>query len=177
MFKKSYIVLPSCLIVSLLFSHNAIAFDASPAERKANIVKPTKLLAKPQFNSPIVTELLKDELVSINYRDKAWYRVISTQEQSFTGWVNMLAVRFSGKAKRDGELGVGSLFNSATSRTLPTVSTGVRGFDEKELKKSKADFNQLDIVKSYQISAEQAADFAEQGKLTTRQISLKKEKK
>ena len=77
----------------------------------------------------------------------------------------MLNVRFNGVAKRTGELGVASAFNSMSKNTLPTQSTGIRGFDEADLKKAKADFKQLAIVDAFQVSAAQASEFARQGQL------------
>jgi len=166
-----------CIYFCVASPVQAMASKTAPTTvQKANVIKATKLLDKPKFSSLTVATLQQNDLVLILKRHKAWYMVEPTSKQNYSGWVNMLAVRFNGKPKRDGELGIGSLYNSATSNTLPTTSTGIRGFDENDLKKSTADLKQLEILASYNISVERAADFAKQGQLQ-RQALVNKERK
>ena len=118
------------------------------------------------------------EKINIQKRKSAWYLVSTetvAQKGQVSGWVSMLNVRFIATAKREGEFGVGALFSSVTNDSLPTVSTGVRGFDENDLKNAKADLKQLLLLNTYVVSTGAAARFAQQGKLQANKIKVKED--
>lgn len=145
--------------------------SAESSSRIASTVKNTQVLKLPKFQSDVVASLNKDQQVNITLRQRAWYFISVGNEArqveptSTSGWVNMLSVRFLSTPKREGDLGIGALYQSVSKDSLPTVSTGVRGFDEQKLKQAKADFTQLTLLKQYQVSKEQALNFAKQGQI------------
>ena len=60
--------------------------------------------------------------------------------------------------------------------SLPTVSTGVRGFDDDDLEKSRADFEQVARLNSFAVSKELAKQFAQSGKLSSNKSNKEQEK-
>jgi len=134
--------------------------------REAQLIKSSQLFKKANNQSEIIKIVSANEPVVVHHRQKAWYFVAT--EQKLTGWLSMLNVRFNGVAKRTGELGFTDAFGSLSKNTLPTQSTGIRGFDEAELQKAKANFEQLALVNAIQISAAQVKEFAIQGQLKTK---------
>jgi len=172
------------LVLFNIVVNSCLAFEVKLIEEVANtsrlgqVIKKTDLLKQPSYQSESAGYVAAKEKINIQKRKSAWY-LISTeniaQKGQVTGWVSMLNVRFIATAKREGELGVGSLFSSAINDSLPTVSSGVRGFDEKDLKNAKADLKQLLLLNAYVVSTGAAARFAQQGKLQANKIKVKED--
>jgi len=168
--------------------NNCLAFEVKSSKeiaskvRTGQVIKSTKLLKQPSYQSEISGAVTANESININSRKRSWYFISTNsvpqtapQAGQVSGWVSMLNVRFVATAKREGELGIESLFSRVTNDSLPTVSTGVRGFDENDLKNSKADLKQLLLLNAYIVSTEAAARFAQQGKLQTNKINVKED--
>ena len=183
--KNTYLIHVTLLLITSV-SANLLVFNEANANNKsesvqssnsretrdAQLIKSSKLHQQADNKSEVIDTVLANKAVVVHKRQRAWYFVAT--EQKVTGWLSMLNVRFNGVAKRTGELGVASAFNSLSKNTLPTQSTGIRGFDEADLKKAKADFNQLAIVNAYQISSSQVEAFARQGQLkTNKEVKVK----
>jgi len=146
--------------------------------RVGQVINKTNVLKLPNYQSDIAGTVEAREKINIQRRKRAWYFISTAsteQAQQSSGWVNMLSVRFIATAKREGDLGVESLFSHVRNDSLPTVSTGVRGFDESDLKKSKADLKQLLLLNTYAVSTGAAKRFAEQGKLKANKIKIKED--
>ena len=137
MFKIIFFFLTSVFLSIQLSS----ATDNQQALKTGQIIKQTKLHSRPDNNSVLGDVIKADSNINILSRHRAWYNI--SAESNLTGWVNMLNVRFTHSAKRDGDLGLGSLFSSVTNDNLPTVSTGVRGFEDADLKSAQANFQQV----------------------------------
>lgn len=150
------------LLACILFSSLNVAAEQQSV-KAGKLTTNTDLHKQPKYQSDVLTQLLANENVNVARRHRAWYQVLTAQQQR--GWVKMLNVRFVGVMKRQGELGVKSVFDSLTKQVTPTASTGIRGFDEEALKTAKADLEQLDLLASYQGNAKRAKDFARAGKI------------
>ncbi|QBG34985.1 hypothetical protein [Litorilituus sediminis] len=170
--------------VFLTASDMALAADNSnqePLLRSASVVTNTQLLKQPKYQSDVIAEVNKNQQLKVAQRQRAWYFISlpentnQSEQLTTSGWISMLAVRFLSMPKREGDLGIGALYQSASKDTLPTVSTGVRGFDEQELKKAKADFSQLALLKQYQASRKATLSFAKQGQLSKHNTEQAKE--
>lgn len=157
-------------------SEDKLTEDVTSKARLAQVIKKTNLLMQPSNQSDTAGSVAAKEKINIQKRKSAWY-FISTENRPKTGhlsgWISMLNVRFTATAKREGELGVGSLFSSVTNDILPTVSTGVRGFDENDLRNAKADLKQLLLLNTYVVSSGAAASFARKGRLQANKIKVK----
>ena len=176
-----FVMLVTAIIYSINMTLAAEHSSNPPSLRKASAVTNTQLLKQPKYQSDVIAEINKDQQVKVAQRQRAWYFISlsdntnQSEQLSTSGWINMLAVRFLSTPKREGDLGIGALYQSASKDTLPTVSTGVRGFDEQELKKAKADFSQLVLLKQYQATPKAAINFAKQGKLSKSNTDQDKE--
>jgi len=152
--------------------------ETASTSRLGQVIKKSALLKQPSYQSESAGSVAAKENINIQKRKSAWY-LISTEEMAkkgqMSGWINMLNVRFIATAKREGELGAASLFSSVTNDSLPTVSTGVRGFDENDLKNAKADLKQLILLNTYTVSTGAAARFAKQGKLLANTTKVKED--
>lgn len=162
MHKYYLILLPLFLLV---VSANTTAQDK---DRSGQLVQKSTLFKKADQHSEVLTSLEAKEAVTVKSRQRAWYYIsqdTETKPQALSGWVSMLNVRFLAQAKREGELGFTHALSSMSKGSLPTVSTGVRGFDEDDLEKSKADFDQVARLNSFTVSKAAAKKFAQAGKL------------
>lgn len=137
--------------------------SAAWAGETAYTIRPTELKAKPYSDAQTVTTLPPRAKVEVLARQASWTQVKSA---SFSGWVKMLSLRFeSGQGKR-GDTGLAALFNVATTgRSGSTVTTGIRGLSEENLKNPKPNPQALQAAKRYAVSADEAQRFAGAGKL------------
>jgi hypothetical protein len=130
----------------------------------ANTIRPTELKAKPFADAQTLTTLLPRTRVEVLARKASWTQV---KTATASGWVKMLSLQLesSGQGKR-GDNGLSALFNvAATGRSGSTVTTGVRGLSEEQLKNTKPNPQALQAAKRYAVSREEAQRFATEGKL------------
>jgi len=159
-------------ILSTIFLQNLVLFQLKAEVRAGVLVHKSKVFIEPRQQSQMVGTLNANEAIDIHRRQRAWYHVSNDDE--LLGWVKMLDVRFSGVIKRASETGVANLLSSVTGGSdLPTVSTGVRGFDEEDLKKAKANVKQIELLNSYIIKKESLLDFIYEGRLVVNHITVK----
>lgn len=159
------------LISSILFildNRNVQAVEnnqpqAVNSNKSGYLIKNSALHQEASFQSAIISEVSAEQAVKIQQRKRAWYRIVT--EPDLVGWTSMLNVRFNVVTKREGELGVKRLLKSMNKSTAPTQSTGIRGFDEEELKQAKPDYQQLEQINAFTIEKEQVTLFAKQGQL------------
>lgn len=157
---KTFLSTLFCLLYFVVFT--VFAYEQNTQQGK--IVSSGPLHKLPQYKSPVITQVESDNTVHIFQRERAWYQVQTQNDLS--GWIKMLNVRFIGVSKREGELGVKDIFDSVITRqTKPTTSTGIRGFDETDLKSAIANLQQLELLQSYTIAPMKVKKFASEGKL------------
>jgi len=160
------------VILLVMFVQYLLLSQVKAEVRAGVLVHKSRVFDKPNLKSQIVKTLNVNEAIDIHRRQRAWYHISSDDE--LFGWVKMLDVRFSGVIKRESETGVANLVSSVTGGSnLPTVSTGVRGFDEEDLKKAKANIKQIELLNSYIIKKEQLRDFIYKGRLVVNHITVK----
>jgi len=159
-----------CLLAILLILYCSAAL-AEQAIKQGKVIKNTPLLKQANIKSKAIIELKADEKVVIHQRQRAWYQVTTDHKSIHSGWINMLNVRLIGVSKRKGELGVAALLSSVQNDTRATTSTGIRGFDEKDLAKASANMQQVVVLDSYQVKKDEAIAFAKQGGLTSKKLS------
>jgi hypothetical protein len=161
-------------LLSIIFLQNFLLFQVKAEVRMGTLVNKSQVFNKPKLQSKTIKTLNANETIKVHYRQRAWYN-ISNNDDIF-GWVKMLNVRFSGVIKRESETGIASLLSSATGRSnLPTVSTGVRGFDEEGLKKAKANNEQIDLLNSYAVEEKDLQEFVNKGRLVAIDITVNKD--
>jgi hypothetical protein len=142
--------------------------SAAWAAGTAYTIRPTELKAKPYTDADTLTTLPPQTRVEVLARQASWTQVKST---SFSGWVKMLSLQLESNAQKRGDNGLRSLFNVAsTGRSGSTVTTGVRGLSEEQLKNTKPDPQALQAAKRYAVSREAAQRYAAEGKLHAQSV-------
>ena len=160
------------LVFMLLSMHSFhVKAEVKTEVRTGTLVFKSHVFEEPKLQSKSIKILNANEAIKVHRRQRAWYNISSNDE--LLGWVKMLNIRFAGVMRRESEIGVLSLLSSTRSSNLPTVSTGVRGFDEEDLKKAKANIKQIEILNSYVVQPENLLDFIREGRLFTNNIIVK----
>ncbi len=138
---------------------------AAQAAETAYTVRTTDLKAKPFSDAATLSTLPERSQVEVVGRKSSWMQI---RTDGASGWVKMLSLRLSsdGDSKKSGDTGLGALFNvAATGKSGSTVTTGVRGLSEENLKNAQPDLEALEILQDYTASTGTAASFAKAGKL------------
>src|SRR5690606_17341216 len=98
----------------------------------ATVAKPTvEAHAKPDFASPAVATLKKNEAVSVAGQEGLWFRL--ALDAGKTGYVRVNDVRVSYASTQGGGIGK-ALFTGKAGKGRVTETASVRGIDESQLK-------------------------------------------
>ncbi|MFH2135769.1 MAG: SH3 domain-containing protein [Pseudomonadota bacterium] len=147
----------------------ALGFIASAAAEEAITLRSTELKAKPYSDAQTLMTLPERSKVVVLKRRASWTQVKSGKS---TGWVKMLSLQLvRGTTQRRADNGLRSLFNVAqTGRGGSSVTTGVRGLSEEDLKNTKPNPQELEEAKQYAATKDEAKRFAIEGKLKAQQV-------
>lgn len=138
---------------------------AAQAGEIAYTVRATELKAKPFADAATLLSLAEHGKVEIVTRQASWMQV---KADGTTGWVKMLSLRLGNTEaqKKTGDSGLGALFNvAATGNSGSTVTTGVRGLSEENLKHARPNPKALKTMQGYAVNEQDAIGFAKAGKL------------
>lgn len=154
---------------NVMFAAALLCSLAAQAGEMAYTVRQVEMKAKPFADAPTLATLPTGSKVEVVARQSGWTQVKSGNA---TGWLKMLSLRLdAGTAQRRGDSGLGSLFNVAsTGRSGSTITTGVRGLSEEQLKNTKPNPQALQAAKAYAVDKDEAQRFAEQGGLRTQNV-------
>jgi len=147
----------------LLFAGSACAAE------EAYTMRDTPLKAKPYGDAQTLLTLPERSKVLVLQRRASWTQVKSGKT---TGWVKMLSLQLvRGTTQRRADNGLRSLFNVAqTGRGGSTVTTGVRGLSEEQLKNARPDPHALEDAQAFAVSKAEAKRFAAAGKLKAQRV-------
>ena len=147
----------------------ALGFIASAAAEEAITLRSTEIKAKPYSDAQTLLTLPERSKVIVLKRRASWTQVKSGKT---TGWVKMLSLQLvRGTTQRRADNGLRSLFNVAqTGRGGSSVTTGVRGLSEEDLKNTKPNPQELEEAKQYAATKAEAKRFAIDGKLKAQQV-------
>ncbi len=139
------------------------------AGEMAYTVRVTDLKAKPYTDAATLSKLPEKSHVEVLARKASWMQI---KHDDTTGWVKMLSLRFGDATQqKSGDSGLSALFNVAsTGGSGSTVSTGVRGLSEENLKNPKPDPQAMKELQRYTVSKRDAQSFAKSGKLRSNQL-------
>lgn len=144
----------------------AVAHAGDPAYA----VRDIELKARPFSDAETLSQIAVNTRVEIMQRRSSWMQV---RVAGKTGWVKMLSLRLSEASgqKRGGDSGLAALFNLAsTGSSGATVTTGVRGLSEEQLKNTHGNPQELKQAQAYAVSQAEARKFAQAGNLTARHM-------
>lgn len=142
-------------------------------------VRATDLQAQAQSDAATLTTLPENAKVDVLRRVGAWDEVKTATGQ--TGWVRMLNLRFDVNNTAKGS-GASSSLNAlsgllSTGRTsnTATVTTGVRGLTEEDLKNAKANPAELEKMQRFAADKASAERYAQRTKLSAVKIEYLQE--
>lgn len=154
------IILTSLLLASTSFSSLAVAEAGS-------LLKDDVLRAKPFGDAEIIANLNAQDKIDVRLRKGAWANIQTPAGKA--GWIRVLNIRTgSGKGGDSGIGAIASLFKTGSSGN--TVSTGVKGLSEEQLKNAQPNPEEARRLNAYKISEAEARNFAKQGKLSAQQV-------
>jgi hypothetical protein len=132
----------------------------------------TDLKAKPFLDAETLAKLPEKAEVEIVLRQGPWMQVKTKDKQ--LGYVRMLQLRLgSATTASDGGGWVSVLGAGTTSQrptTTATVTTGVRGFSEEELKAAQPNKAEFEKMKGFAATPDQAIAYAASSKLAARAL-------
>jgi hypothetical protein len=135
-------------------------------------LRPTELKSEPFVDAKTLATLPEKTQVEILSRQGAWMQV-RTRDGKDQGWVRMLSVRLGDPNQKPGSgsilsaIGVG---NRPRPQTTATVTTGVRGFSEEDLKEAKPSPAEVDRMESFAANAAHIGPFVQSGQLASREV-------
>ena len=159
----SGILIPLSAILSLL-----VPVQASQGNT-ATVVRAIPMKAMPDTAAPDILQLQAEQAVEVRQRQGGWYAVSPDGQRQ--GWVRLLALRFERAAYRPGSMGVGSLLSVVkTGHSDITVTTGVRGLNEEQLRQARADLGALEKMQKLAVAEAEAREFAAGEGLTSQPV-------
>ncbi len=106
--------------------------------------------------------------VEVIGRRSSWRQV---QVDGKTGWIKMLSLTFNHADRKAGDTGLATLFNVAsTGSTGSSVTTGVRGLSEDDLKHTKPNPKALEVMDAYGVNKSEAQQFSKVGELSSQSM-------
>jgi len=148
----------------------AFGFVASAlAAEDAYTIRATELKIKPYSDAQTLATLPARSKVAVLQRRASWTQIKSGET---TGWVKMLSLQLArGATDRRADNGLRSLFSVARSGgSGATVTTGVRGLSEEQLKNAQPDPEALQELERYAANRRDAQRFAAEGKLQAQRV-------
>ena len=149
----------------LLIALMALCGMAQSAET-AYLVRSTELKAKPFADAETLATLTEKSKVEVLTRQASWMQI---KAEAGTGWVKMLSVRMDNpgaQPAKSGDSGLGKIFNLATTGSSgSTVTTGVRGLSEEQLRNAQPNPEAFKTLQGYAVKREDAQKFAKSGQL------------
>jgi hypothetical protein len=147
----------------------ALSLAPAWAAETGFMLREAELKSKPYLDAAAVAKLPERAQVEVVSRQGPWMQVKYKSKQ---GYVRMLQVRLT---LSDTALARAPSAPPAASARVrpysePTVTTGVRGFDEQDLLDAEPAPEQYKEMVSYAATAQQAQQFAQQGQLAARAI-------
>jgi hypothetical protein len=161
----------SCLLAILLFQ----ASEATAAPDKGLVIRAGDLLAQPFIDAAKSGPLAANQPVTIIERRGAWANVESNGK---TGWVRMLNLRLEPRAGTPGATrpsgsptSLNPLTALQTGSSGRTVTTGVKGMDEEDIRNATPDFDQVGLLDQLAVDASDARANAQKANLKENTIS------
>ena len=144
--------------------------QAAFAQESGFTLRETEVKARPFLDAENVGKLPEKAQVSILARQGGWSQVRTAEMQ---GWVRLLSLRFGNPDPKKNQTALATTIGFGRPRpgAGPTVTTGVRGFSEEDLKAAKPNPEEVQKMESFSIPPAGAAQFAAAGKLAAQTVS------
>jgi hypothetical protein len=148
----------------------ALALPAAAAEQTGYMLRSADLKAKPFLDADALVKLPERTPVEVLKQQGAWLQVKVRNQQ---GFVRLLQVRLNvnGTALAAATPATPMSSTPRPSGAGPTVTSGVRGFDEVALKSAQPNPDELKKMQGFAATTERAREFAQQAQVGARQVA------
>lgn len=159
------------LALAILLAAGAVSAES------ARTVRATELQAQSQSDAATLATLPENTRVNVLRRSGAWSEIKTISGQ--TGWVRMLSLRFddsvqqgsSGDNRASNPVGaLNNLLSSGRVSGTATVTTGVRGLSEADLRNAQANPAELQKLQKFAVHKDAAQAFAQRTNLSPAQV-------
>lgn len=139
----------------------------------------TDVLAQPQSDAGKLASLSENDKVEIVRRSGAWSEVKIAGGK--TGWVRMMHLKpVNAAANAGGGAGnpvaaLANLMNSGRTSNSATVTTGVKGLQEEDLQRARANPDEFRKMQKYTASKDVGASFARTSRLAASHVEYLQE--
>jgi hypothetical protein len=143
----------------------------SACAETAFTTRATDLQAQGQLDSKVLASLPENTKLEVLRRVGAWDEVKTSSGQS--GWVRMMNLRFdsAGATKGSGSMSaINELISSGRTGNTATVTTGVRGLTEEDLKNAKSNPAEFARMQKNAVDKPTAQAFAQRSKLNPNRV-------
>jgi hypothetical protein len=151
----------------------ALLIPVAYAAETGYTLKATEMRDKPFLDAETVATLPEKTTVEIVTRQGAWMQIKTADARQ--GWIRMLSVRLGSPDRKQQSggnlLSALGIANRPRPATTSTVTTGVRGFSEEDLAKAKPNAAEVEKMKSFSATTEEATRLAESGNLAARPVA------
>lgn len=144
--------------------------SAAWAQETGYTLRETEVKAKPFLDAQSVGKLPEKAQVTILGRQGGWSQIRADKVE---GWIRLLSMRLGSAdpTKKPTAVATTIGFGRRGTGAGPTVTTGVRGFSEEDLKEAKPNPEEVKKMETFTIPPAGAAQFAAAGGLTAQTVS------
>ena len=156
----------------LVMSVAAVLAAPAWAQETGFTLRETDVKAKPFLDAELLAKLPEKTPVTVLVRQGGWMQIKAGETQ---GWVRMLSLRLGNPdPKKNDTSFLVAITRSSRPSANPTVTTGVRGFSEEDLKAAKPSPEEVAKMESFAVPPAGVAQFAVAGKLVAQRVAFVK---
>ena len=136
------------------------------------VIRNTEIKQRPFLDAPAVAPVKSGTSVTLQNRQGAWLQVKTADGK--TGWVKLLNVQTEGSVSTgqgisQTAVALSNLYKTGSSGT--TVTTGVKGLSKEQIVKAKPNPAEVEKMKQYAVTAQEAERAAQAQKLSRQQVA------
>jgi hypothetical protein len=146
-------------------------FASAHAAEKGLIIRAGDLMEQPFIDAAKVGPVAASEPVTMVERRGGWVRV---EAGGGTGWVRMLNVRLAASAGGPAANSPSAASLLRTGSSGRTVTTGIKGLGEEDIRNASADYAQLEQLGTLAVGAEETRQNAEKSQLRYNDVAYLK---
>jgi hypothetical protein len=151
----------------------SVLVSALAGAEPATTVREVALRQKPAADAKAVATVPPNTAVELVKRQGAW---VQLEAAGGSGWAKLFDVKLGTAGAQPAKTGddanaIADTLNLATGRREASVATGVRGLDEKMLRKAQPDEREYAELGTYAATPTSAQAFAKAGKLAPRKVA------
>lgn len=146
-----------------------MAATAAQAQERGYTLRELDLRARPFFDAQSIAKLPEKTAVSVLERQGGWLQVKAGNQQ---GWLRLLSVRLGNPDPARNDTSILTVFGAGRSQRpggSTTVTTGVRGFSEEDLKAAQPNPAEVRKMEGFATGIDAKA-FASAGGLTGQSV-------